>query len=167
MAFDGNGGHHGESPHIPTHLTWNGEAGSLRGWKKDLDWWLDGADISGQLNSFDGTVRYSLAARLVDRHPGSLRLRLRAEGLAAYKYRPVPAHFLDESGHACLKNTPGATQVSEPDLHKGFRTMLEVFQSMATEDERQRRSELRDIFYSQGCCRGNGEKVQSWVSRWK
>lgn len=49
----------------------------------------------------------------------------------------------------------------------GFRTMLTVFQSMATEDERRRRSELRDIFYSQGFCRSQGEKVQSWVSRGK
>jgi hypothetical protein len=44
-----------------------------------------------------------------------------------------------------------ATEVHKSNTF-GSSKILEVFQSMATEDERQRRSELRDIFYSAAFC---------------
>ena len=58
------------APGVPQKLIWNGEASSLRAWRRELKWWMGSTDLSDQLDK-NGKIRYSLAQRVVNARSSS------------------------------------------------------------------------------------------------
>ena len=115
---------HGGGFEIPDRVIWNGEASSLREWKRAFEWWLEGFDTDSQFDK-TGRVRLSLAARLIARHRGPVQLKLRSYGPGYF--RPVAGqwHHRDR-GFAVGRDHNDAMQIVAEDARIGLRRVVEV-----------------------------------------
>ena len=92
MAFQPGGE---QSWDVPRRCVWDGEAGSLREWKRNFAWWLESQDLAAQFTK-EGHFRYSIAARVVNAHRGAPLMKLRSLGVDAF--RPKPGVYGDGEG---------------------------------------------------------------------
>eukprot|EP00439_Symbiodinium_sp_Y106_P033676 s2110_g4.t1 len=141
MADDSRGD--GFSNYIPV---WDGQAGSMRKFKKSVSLWLAGLDLSK-------TASYNLAARFLLRQTGAARARGEEEDIDALAYRPGVTDVV-------------GGEITEADYTHGVWHLVRCFEELCGKPASEKRGELRQRLYISLRATPN-EAVANFASQWR
>ncbi|CAE7525014.1 tenm3 [Symbiodinium sp. CCMP2592] len=125
---------------------WDGNAGSMRKFKKSVTLWLAGLDL-------ERTASYNLAARFLLRQTGAARARGEEEDIDTLAHRPAVADVV-------------GTEIQAADYTHGVWHLVRCFEELCGKTASEKRGELRQKLYV-SLRRGPSEPVTNFASTWR
>ncbi|CAE7480196.1 unnamed protein product [Symbiodinium sp. CCMP2592] len=125
---------------------WDGNAGSMRKFKKSVTLWLAGLDL-------ERTASYNLAARFLLRQTGAARARGEEEDIDTLAHRPAVADVV-------------GTEIQAADYTHGVWHLVKCFEELCGKTASEKRGELRQKLYV-SLRRGPSEPVTNFASTWR
>ena len=152
MAENESGDRHAAFSRIPT---WDGNPTTWWKYKQDVELWLEGEDLE---------VKYSIAARMVQRLTGTARIRANLLAVEALRpQRPVAAIPAVMSGDAV--QTPEVPAVPA-NWRRGIDYLLNDLEKMPGIPQVVRTGNQRSWFY-ETLNRRVGESMANWLTRFR
>ena len=92
--------------------------GTARAFARDFNWWLEGEDLHNQFDKTTGTLRCSVAAKVIEVQHGAVKQKLRSYEPA--RFRPIPARHETPDGMPVSKGDDGLPKQCRPPVSPFF-----------------------------------------------